>query len=251
MPPIEKPVRSRTQAASARSTGSPRWRSSSAGSTRLAPPTSASTGSPEWAPRNTSDLTICRCWTPSAAAASAAVRAESASTRMRASCPRSASACATRRLARGSFSGSPSCAGLSPIGLRQRRTDIVSAPIVSAAASRSHPQDRRGAAGLRVDRVRGVGGVRLAVGRVGAAAVDRVAEPVVEEQLAGVDDAAADVDLDVDVRRAAAVPAGVDRVEDGEAVRVGALVAAQEAQGVRRRGVAAGAAPGRAPPPEP
>jgi hypothetical protein len=62
-----------------------------------------------------------------------------------------------------------------------------------------------------------------------------------------VDHAAADVDLEVDVRRAAAIPAGVDRQEARAAVGVGLLVAAQVPVGVGRRGVlAAGGAGGAA-----
>jgi hypothetical protein len=48
---------------------------------------------------------------------------------------------------------------------------------------------------------------------------------LVEEDLPGVDHLPADVDLEVDVRRAVAVPAGVDRQEAHDAVGVAALVA--------------------------
>src|SRR5206468_10226192 len=106
------------------------------------------------------------------------------------------------------------------------------ADVALAAGPLRQLQQRVAAARLGVDVVSGVGGVGLAVGAVGRGAVDGVTGRVAEEHLAGVDDRAAHVDLEVDVRGAPAVPARVDRVEDDAAVRVAALVAAQEAPGV-------------------
>src|SRR5207248_10560374 len=87
----------------------------------------------------------------------------------------------------------------------------------------------------------GMGGARLAVPGVRSTLVDRVGDRLVEEHLAGVHHRAADVHLEVDVGRPAAVPAGEDRVEEDLAVRVALLVAAQEAPAVVGGGVTAAA----------
>src|SRR5690606_39027320 len=79
------------------------------------------------------------------------------------------------------------------------------------------------------EHVRAVGGVRLPAARVGGDGGHRVVDPLVEVELAGVHDLSADVHLDVDVRGAAAVPAGVEGVEGDGAVLAGDLDAAQEA----------------------
>src|SRR6266516_3596556 len=65
--------------------------------------------------------------------------------------------------------------------------------------------------------------------------VDGVGERVAKVELARVHDAAADVHLDVDVHGASLVPAGIDRAEEGEALRVRALDAAHERPARRTR----------------
>ena len=109
-----------------------------------------------------------------------------------------------------------------------RRTPRLIDP--SSPCRRAHAEQRAAAAAAKIESSRCARRVPRAVGR---ALVDGVRERVAEEQLAGVDDVAADVHLDVDVHGAAGVPAGVDRLEEREPVRVGALDPAQVACGRR------------------
>ena len=102
------------------------------------------------------------------------------------------------------------------------------------AAAPPDPQ-RRARAAVAIDHVARVRGVGLAARGVVAGPVDRAGDLLAHEQLARVDLLAAGVDLQVDVRRAPAVPAREDRVEADAAGRVGLLVAAQVAGPRRRR----------------
>src|SRR5262249_54547485 len=72
-----------------------------------------------------------------------------------------------------------------------------------------------------VDRVVRVPDVTAAALVVRSTEVDLVGQLVREEQLARVDDVAAEMHLDVDVNGAARVPTGVDRLEAGDAASVG------------------------------
>src|SRR5262245_65443239 len=92
---MAKPVRSRTNAASALATGSPTRAASFASSTRLAPEAMTSTPRSVSVPRKTRDLAIWSTWQPRAAAASAALRVERASSRISPVKPRAASASRT------------------------------------------------------------------------------------------------------------------------------------------------------------
>jgi hypothetical protein len=94
-PPMASPVTSRTNAASALSTGSPRSAATFRSSTRWAPLAMTSTGRPD-AARKTSDFAIRPASQPSTRAASADVRAGTAYSMTAVATPCAASASATR-----------------------------------------------------------------------------------------------------------------------------------------------------------
>src|SRR5262249_23078288 len=83
-------------------------------------------------------------------------------------------------------------------------------------------------AAVAEDRVGCVAGVPASPLAVGGLAVNAIGERVVEEQLAGVNHAAADVHLHMDVDGTAGVPARIYGEEDGQALRVRALDAPHE-----------------------
>src|SRR5512133_1119921 len=100
---------------------------------------------------------------------------------------------------------------------------------LAAVAAPGQLQRRARAPGLRVDHVLGMARVGLAVRLVRRVAVDGGGRLLVEEELAGVDDAAPRGHLEVDVRRAPAIPAGIDGQEAHATVGPGLLMAAQVA----------------------
>ena len=91
-PPMAKPVRSRTNSASAFASGSPTAAAARWTSTRLAPLTIRRMGSPLAFPRKTSDFAICPTSQPIAFAASSAVRVEADSSRTCSSMPAASNA---------------------------------------------------------------------------------------------------------------------------------------------------------------
>src|SRR5206468_11577658 len=124
--------------------------------------------------------------------------------------------------------GCPCLSSLGAVNTHRDRADVAGAELPDF--------EQRLAPAVPVDRVAGVGRVATGTAAVGRAAVDGVRERVAEEQLTRVHDVAADVHLDMDVNRAAHVPARIDRVEDREPACGRALDAAHErlADGVVR-----------------
>src|SRR5206468_1268186 len=87
---------------------------------------------------------------------------------------------------------------------------------------------KRAPAAVAKDRIRCVARVAIRAAAVRLAPEDTIRKRVRKVELTRVDDVARDVHLDVDVHRAAAVPAWVDGAEAREALRVGPLDAAHE-----------------------
>src|SRR5712691_2975827 len=109
---------------------------------------------------------------------------------------------------------------LGPVYAHRDRADVAGAVLAHA--------EQRAAPAVAEDGIVRIAGVAARALVVRSLLVDGVRQRVVEEELAGVDDVAAEVDLDVDVYRAAHVPAGVDGLEDREAGGVRLLDPAHE-----------------------